>query len=181
MSKLFERTDGIACRACGAASARSVHETFKDAIFDTVCDVCWRRFSQYCENQHKTATEDLFNRWLARQLFMDVRRLKHYGVAGRCEAVTTQGVWRHETSLRAGYQCGMHASMVRDGRKVCHAHGTRADFVCYVDEPITDPYDDWSHLMADVALKDDDFLRAMKDAIECAEALRAPKAETSSV
>src|ERR1700722_1597065 len=86
MSKLFERTDGIACRACGAASARSVHETFKDAIFDTVCDVCWRRFSQYCENQHKTATEDLFNRWLARQLFMDVRRLKHYGVAGRCEA-----------------------------------------------------------------------------------------------
>lgn len=117
------------------------------------------------------------NSWLARQLFLSAKRLKTFGVTGRCEAVTKgNGVmYMKGQGPQGGYQCGRPASMMRDGKRVCPAHGRVAETVLYVDGEGSDIYSEFSRLIAEIALVDGKFLLAAKTAIENVTALHSMK------
>jgi hypothetical protein len=123
-------------------------------------------------------TEDRFNQWLARQLYLSVRRLKHFGVAGRCEAISRIGSDNAVLGYRTNnsYQCAMAASMMRDGHRVCRSHGERAFEVQYVDTTVCNPYQEFARMLAECALLDEQFLDCVKEAVECAEAIKSTKA-----
>lgn len=173
MVSLYQRHDGTVCRACGAAHGSPPDS---DAPQD-VCGDCWGRFKSNCRYRDQEPNTERFNRWLARQLYLSVRRLKIYGVTGRCQAISgaDSNLLRSGFNFQGGYQCAMQASMTRDGKAVCASHGRRADIVHFVDEPLTDPYRDFTRLMAELALIDDQFLQSIREAVENVGALNKLK------
>lgn len=167
MPSLFEVTNGTVCRACGAA-----HGTFSANAFPGVCGECWHRFLSFSGYK---ATTDLFNRWLARQLCLSVRRLKVYGVTGRCQAITgvDSNLVRSGRGFQGGRQCAGFASMLRDGKAVCTSHGRHADIVQFVSEPITNPYRELTRLITELGLVDSEFLECVREAVSNVDALRS--------
>lgn len=114
MPELLTVFTGVACRTCGAVRGpRS--ESNNDGLELGVCENCWRAFNRW-RDERTPATEDDFNRWLARKLFLDLRRLQQTGVVGRCEAVSD---WMYG---RRGQQCALPAMTRKDGHLVCGQH-----------------------------------------------------------
>lgn len=62
------------------------------------------------------STDDL-NKWLARQLELNLLRIKKYGFAVKCEAITKQ-----DQNNNAGYQCPRYSTHILDGRYICAVH-----------------------------------------------------------
>lgn len=172
MTSLYKRHDGIVCRACGAA-----HGSFDEEALPDVCGDCWTRFKAACRFRNQEPNTDRFNRWLARQLYLNVRRLKIYGVTGRCQAISgaDSNLLRSGFAFQGGYQCAVPATMIRDGKAVCTSHGRRADLVHFVSEPLSDPYRDFTRLMSELALIDEQFLQSIRDAVENVDALNKLK------
>jgi hypothetical protein len=121
-----------------------------------VCGNCWGRFTHYCGDD---PSADNFNKWLARQLHHTAKRLRTYGVTGRCEAVSGF-IYGNR-----GLQCGSPAVTTRDGRRVCHSHGRVALAVEYVDESNEDVYDTFRHLIATLAKEDARFFECVQEAV----------------
>lgn len=177
MTLAFPERRVVDCRACGGTKPPDDPNAYAG-----VCEHCWRAFTGTLERTWKTGkraqrkttyitgrpTKTKFNEWLARQLFLSVGRMQRFGVAGRCEAVTG-GTGQSGTGiLLAPRQCGSHAMMMRDGRRVCNSHGTRADDVSYIDQPTISPYEILFRAIGDLASNDREFqsrLIAMADAL----------------
>lgn len=146
------------CRVCGSTHAPNE----ADGAPEKVCDYCWKAFRQSLKDG-EAATESIFNRWLARQLYLSVRRLHIYGVMGRCEAITQGNEWLHNR----GQQCRGNAVAFRNGHRVCAAHN-RAENPVWAGLQNQDPYTTLSDLMADLARIDPSFVRCLFRAIEIA-------------
>lgn len=152
MLALLANVEGVVCRACGAT-----HATPDDNHTFGVCGVCWDRFGR----STKERTEDAFNRWLARELFLELRRLRLYGVSGRCEAVSN---WLY----RDGAQCAHHATMMRDTRRVCGTHGKPAVDVAFVGGVQADPYEVMFETLIDLAHVDERLMDCLQRAAKTA-------------
>ncbi len=153
MLALLAQVEGVVCRACGATHGVPADET---KTFGT-CAVCWSRFSR----SKAANTEDGFNRWLARELFLELRRLRLYGVSGRCEAVSN---WLY----RDGAQCAHHATMIRDTRRVCGVHGQRTVEVAFVGGVQSDPYDTMRDNLVELARVDPQLMECLQRAAQIA-------------
>lgn len=147
MSEVFPGLMTVACRACGATRGIPSSDGPPD-----ICRTCW--------SAANAKDADDFNQWLANKLLRDLRRLKHFGVTGRCEAISNPpyGI--------KGYQCGKPATMLRDGRRVCSSHGEIATSPAFIDCPDFDQYDTLAQIVKDLATADTRFRQAVKAAIE---------------
>jgi len=142
------------CRCCGASEAlQSASKTYG------VCEHCWGLYKswekKWASDQPKTVY--LFNRWLARQAYLQAKRLKRFGVTGRCEAVTA-----HANNYRsAGCQCARHAVNVREDRRVCENH-FKANPLRFIDATDNDPYLVLASTLKDIALVDVEMRTALE-------------------
>lgn len=163
MPRLLEREEGIVCRACGATHAPPAREEAPPDI----CRTCWLRFSSSCSTRGIDPTEDQLNRWLARRLYLNARRLKLYGVIGPCEAISigAGALYIRGYGSRGGFQCSSAATMFRDGRRVCTSHGDRARNVQYIDIDNVDPYRDFGGLLAELCKIDERLFECVRAAI----------------
>lgn len=158
---VFPTFQGTACRSCGATRAAP-----KDNRFG-VCEHCYKSYRKHVELaafRHDLAARDFdndnqFNAWLASRLMRDVKRLKSYGVTGRCEALSGNFY------TTRGHQCCGVAIALRDGRPVCHAHHRRAETVAFIDAPTADCYERFSSIMRDLANSDPKFRAALREAL----------------
>ncbi|MDE2104145.1 MAG: hypothetical protein KGL39_43310, partial [Patescibacteria group bacterium] len=80
-------TIGVACRACGAVRA-PMSASDNAGLEWKVCANCWMKFTRWYDGEPGAATEDDFNGWLARYLFLELRRREKTGVSGRCQAIS---------------------------------------------------------------------------------------------
>lgn len=165
MANLYERSNGIECRACGAAFAQPDDN-------GPFCNVCMRKFryehygyrkaEQYVEKENlkkQIHTEDDLNKWLCRQLELHVLRKKKHGFAARCEALCGQ-----DQNGNGGYQCGFYASHISTGRYLCKDHikreittnGQRRHLVQFIEE-YRDPYSWLQEMISDLSKIDTDF------------------------
>lgn len=105
----------IPCRACGAVRGpRAEHDN--DGMEWEICANCWVALQRFTEHGPPYSDDDL-NRWLARKLFLDLRRLQQKGIVGRCQAVSG---WIYG---RRGQQCALPAIIkLSDGHLVCGQH-----------------------------------------------------------
>jgi hypothetical protein len=133
-----------------------------------LCSSCWSRFVKYCRFGKREKSAHEANAWIARQLFLSVKRLQSYGVTGRCEAIKAGNqIERIDTHIEGGYQCDRQAIMMRDGRRVCHSHGRIANAVMFVDGGgNSDAYGEFSRTIIELAKIDDRFYVAAKSAID---------------
>lgn len=117
MPEYLDKTIGksVACRACGAVRGpRGDHDN--QGMEWRICANCWVSFKRFTEHGAPYTDDDL-NRWLARKLFLDLRRLAQKGIVGRCEAVS-DWLYGHR-----GQQCALPALMrLADGHLVCGQH-----------------------------------------------------------
>lgn len=170
MTRLFQsNSDGVECRVCGATFARPCPLKNKYKF----CAVCFKRM---LHDNGKDYTEENVNKWLARQLELNILRVKKYGIASKCEAITKQN-----QNANAGYQCPRHATGFYNGRPVCKIHlpldiykpirspdsASRQSLnhkqgVIFIDE-IPDYYKTLKKLVLEIAQKDEDFMKLIKE------------------
>lgn len=188
MPRIYEKFYGIECRACGSTFA---------CPDDTgpFCRPCMNKFRyEYYGNREvlnsptkkdrNTHDEHDINRWLARQLELNLARLKKYGFTNKCECFTKQ-----DQNQNAGYQCPRFATTIYNGRHVCkvhnralllegkkqresnfpsrntnigNSHHRKAGFI----EEIKDPYDNLFEVLRDLSEYDEDFKQCLKKVIE---------------
>lgn len=144
--------EGVACRSCGAVRAPKAEGGFSD-----VCLTCWNKFTYASKGYSAGAAEDNFAQWLARKVFLDIKRMERTGVIGRCEAASG---WQYG---RLGAQCGHTAITMRGRHRVCglHAKADRPTFVC---EPSDNPYFILQKMLVEAGKKDVSMQRCIRDA-----------------
>lgn len=168
MTKVLPKTDGVECRACGAAFARPSHKSVnrwregpqREPLRRDICDHCDRGYERFLKGFE--ATEDLFNGFLAKKLLDSAQRLRKNGVCGRCEAlvrVDFLGNWKN-----FGSQCSRPATEILDGRKVCFSHWDR-DQNTYVEIKNADPNAYFVNLLKEVCEFDPEIKKAVMEAI----------------
>lgn len=176
MTSLYERSNGIECRACGAAFAQPDEE-------GPFCQPCMSKFRYEWGGSSRTRNssalsgglgrEDALNKWLARQLELNLVRKKKYGFVARCEALTKQ-----DQNQNAGYQCPRYATQISCGRYLCAVHAkpvdtSKPEYIRTKDMPsrnvqgkhgrtmfineYKDPYDWLQEMIADLCKIDTDF------------------------
>lgn len=146
---------GMECRACGSTEAPCDSNALPH-----ICGWCWNAFKRYAPTSDDPDDVRL-NRWLATQVYKELRRVKLNGVGGRCEAIS--GIYgRHYYS--SGNQCGMWATGLRDGRRVCGSH-SKAINVIWVGEPANDLYARMTLLLSELAAQDDEFKQCLREAL----------------
>lgn len=154
---LLSPNDYTSCRACGAVRAARVDDD-NDGLELGVCQTCWNSFNRW-RNSNGDPTEDEFNQWLARKLFLDLRRLHQTGIIGRCEAVSD---WLYGNR---GKQCASSAITRRNGRLVCGRHLT-ATAPAFVEDAGRDhPYRVLGEIVRRLARVDKLFRDTLKDAL----------------
>ncbi len=150
---VFSSAPRCACRGCGATHLANAKWGLCERCFDT-----FERFSNKGSHEH---SENSVNKWLARKLVMDLRRLQRLGVVGRCEALTRgNGQWVYGFDR----QCRQEATAIRDGRRVCGSH-KRSDPLILAGDVTHDPYTDLLTLMAELARVDPAFRECMSAAL----------------
>lgn len=98
---------------------------------------------------------------------MQVRRLKVFGLIGRCEAMSGgDSVLIEKGYLDLGkYQCERFATTMRDGHRVCTSHDFgRAKRVIFADSPRERPYEQLTKTMIDIGREDARFVQALDKA-----------------
>lgn len=149
----------MACRACGATRAPRAEDPSLG-----ICGNCYNQF-RYSVGKHGPLDVDAFNAWLARRLYLDLRRYEQTGVIGRCEAVSE---WKFDAEAKArGHQCGHRAIRLRDGRRVCALHAS-ATAPRYATEAPIDGYDHMREIMTRLARIDPKLKQCMQLACEAA-------------
>lgn len=187
MPRIYTKFDGVECRACGSTFAQP------DKI-GPFCRPCMNKFRyEYYGNRESlnsqtkkdrnTHDEHDLNRWLARQLELNLARLKKYGFTNKCECFTKQN-----QNQNAGYQCPRFATTIYNGRYVCKVHNNslllekkkirESKFPsrnakisnhhreCGFVEEIKDPYENLFEVLRDLANYDEDFKKCLKKAVE---------------
>lgn len=154
-------TSCLCCAATGAKPGKDFG----------LCSWCWKRFCRYTQVRTpeliKKLTANQCNEWLARELFMQCRRLKEFGVIGRCEAASGgDSVLIDKGYLEHGkYQCERFATHMRDGRRVCSAHSKgRCRRVMWAASPRERPYEQLTNMMVEIAGRDERFRRCVDEA-----------------
>lgn len=167
MGNVYDVTDGVECRACGAAFAPPDAE-------GPFCQTCMSKFRYefYGRTEFKETisgaielgynteikhTEDDLNKWLVRQLELHLITKKKYGFAARCEALTGSDI-----NGNGGYQCSYRATNEVCGRYLCERHtfpktrqGEKGR-VIMMDE-YKNPYDWMEEIISDLCNTDSDF------------------------
>jgi hypothetical protein len=167
-----EPRQDFVCRSCGGAYEPRAVE------FDELCTSCWRACERWfmvmgIEERHRLAV----NRWLARRLMLDARRMQRTGVLGRCEAISRHT--RGHLDYRNG-QCVHFAVGKRDERLVCALHAQEHVKPSYVGTVDHSPYDTLRDMLADLARSDPLFsqcLAAASAAADLSAALNPQKQE----
>lgn len=151
---VFVRPPTVNCRSCAATHAPEAGHDIPN-----VCAYCWKRFVGF--NGMNPISENAFNRWLARETFLTVRRMQKYKVAGRCEAITAGPRGWLDGHDR---QCLSLAVYVRDGRRVCGQH-QRTKKPRFVGQPDNDPYDAMRGALTSLAAIDPLFRQCLEEAL----------------
>lgn len=145
MPSLLNKPKGVSCRACGAVAGRPARypETPQG-----VCGNCEARF-RYWDQHGKRRGAVSFEMWLAHRLETELKRRLRTGISGPCEATAY-------TNL-TGYQCGLPAVVVQDGRKICKVHARSATTVNFVDGSKPEPLRHIADCLHELGRKDQDF------------------------
>ena len=157
---VFPERIRTACRCCGALASRAG----ADECFG-LCEWCGKRFTRWTKDDD--LTENKCAQFLAIEILMQVRRVKWYGVVGRCEAMS--GVDSNLVALdfpdQGKWQCRRFATMMRDGRRVCEVHGTISHHVVWCDASSISPYEQFTRLLREVADYDSRFRDCLVSAL----------------
>lgn len=157
MVNLYKESNGVECRACGAAFAQPDE-------YGPFCNVCMKKFRyEYygtIDSKSKPHTDDDLNKWLVRQLELNILRKTKHGFAARCEGLTGQ-----DQNGNLGYQCGFYASHKVCGRYLCESHAYpkgkgfkhRTKFI----EEYKSPYVWLEEMVSDLSKHDPDFRMAV--------------------
>lgn len=164
---VFDTPHGMACRACGSFNTR----TSGDDRPKDICTHCWRKFDTWRDqtNKRQKVSPNLINEFLARELFLSARRLLRHGVTGRCEALALNASWLfgREHIHKEGFQCGLWAVKIRDGRRVCGKHFVSKNTVFeYPDRPTQ--YDTMRGMLVSLAAVDETFHEMLQGAAAAA-------------
>lgn len=154
MIGVFEQPPIFRCIACGAGY-------LPESKQKKLCDACFASYERWTRRAARQAgSSNALNRWLARWLTLEAKRLEKFGVSGRCEAVT-----RGPNGYVSGFnsQCRGHATHIRDGRRVCGSHNLAARVVFAGTSP-HDPYADWTRLMVRLSKADSKFADCVRAA-----------------
>lgn len=141
-----EEMKGVDCRACGAVRAQPCSNKW------AICGTCYNKFLRM--NDWKPLDDRSFLERLARQLLLDVARVRRNGTSKRCEAVASSG--KH-----AGrYQCAAPAVGWVDGRAVCAKHKS-AISPDFVEASRLSEYERFSDAIAEICDADERFRQAI--------------------
>lgn len=106
--RVYPERNGVECRACGATFASPDER-------GPFCGVCMDKFRHVYGKDNET--DENLNKWLARQLELQLIRMKRYGFVRKCECITKGNDYKN-----AGYQCPCFANLCIDGRYMCKTH-----------------------------------------------------------
>lgn len=152
---VFSEPPKYACRSCGATHLR-------ESNLPGFCAACSDTFFRFSRSRGwNGVSQNKINTWLARKLMLDLKRLALTGVTRRCEAVARgPGGWMHGFNT----QCRGHASMFRNGRRVCSQHFKATTLIFAGDRP-HDPYTDLTAILAGLARTDVRFRECLLTAL----------------
>jgi hypothetical protein len=152
-------SESVACRACGAVRGpRATSDN--DGMEWTVCQNCWHAFGRWRGGHASDSIEADFNHWLARKLFLDLRRLDQTGIVGRCECISD---WLYG---RRGQQCALRAvARLQEGHLVCRQHLNSSKRVFVDDGNPNRPYDMLGAIVSRLVKRDKKLLAMLSAAI----------------
>lgn len=145
---LYQLASEFSCISCGAAFLPEAEHDLCEACFDTFCR--W-----VVQTKSTDYSAEAANKWLARKLLLDAKRLERFGVVGRCEAVTSGPRGFLDTYVNA--QCRLNATAIRDNRRVCGLHVRPGTKILFAGTQASDPYHELQQILIRLAAVDQKF------------------------
>lgn len=152
MTEVFSPAPVFGCICCNSTRIGSSKKERRAKV--ALCDACSEEFTRWSRIKGDTDNPDNdLNRWLARRLTMDAKRMHVRGVTGRCEAIAMGPRGWIDGHVR---QCRGRAVAMVEGHRVCGGHA-RASNPAFINTFENDAYADLQRVVTHLVKVDERF------------------------